>query len=130
MTSLVESLIRMAYVPEGRFVRVKVNSVPDWPAVGQLASELRRPTTKHRASVGSLTGKVGNHLQVIGVKAGHESDGDRPRGATPLHGKRRVLLDLVVGVEKDGLRDDGGRESDNGSKAELHGELNRDECSE
>ena len=86
----------MAYVPEGKFVRVKVYSVPDWPAVDQLASGLRRPTTKHRASVGSLTGKIGNHLQVVGVSAGHEGDGDGPRGATPLKGERRVLRDLVV----------------------------------
>lgn len=66
MTSLVESLIRMAYVPEGRFLRVKVYSVPDWPAVGQLASGLRRPTTKHRAFVVRLLARSETTFKLLG----------------------------------------------------------------
>ena len=96
---------------------------------GSISVGTASSTTRHRVFVGSLTGKVGNHLQVVGVGAGHEGDGDGPRGATPLKSKRRVLRDLVVGVEQNGLRERGGREGDNGSKRELHCELNRDECS-
>lgn len=64
--------------------------------------------------------EVGDHLQVVGVIAGHEGDGDRARGTAPLEGKRRVLLDLVVRVEENGLCERSGREGEDGTKGELH----------
>jgi hypothetical protein len=107
----------MAYLPEGRFERVMVYSLTDTSAVaGQHLFCFAFYNTRQ----GSLTGEVGHLLQVVGVVARHEGDGDGTLGVTPLKGERGVLLDLIVRVEKDRLRERGGREGENGSDGELH----------